>query len=112
MILMISPILSVGSVGYAQELSKNDQLFKEDIQYRLGIKTQTQIYRALNNYKAKIINMEKASANQLTDSIIQKIDQKLYIMRTAESNNKELGKQASPLYMAYMLIKFELMLLK
>lgn len=100
------------SSALAQELSKNDQLFREDIQYRLSAKTQSQIYGMINGYKLKIAKMNKASADALTDSIIAKVDHILYIMSASESNNKLLGKQASSKYLAYMLIKFELMLLK
>lgn len=97
---------------FALALSKNDQLFREDIQYRLPTKTQTQIYGIINGYKLKIAKMDKASADALTDSIIKKIDHILYIMSAAESNNKQLSKPASNKYLAYTLIKFELLLLK
>lgn len=97
---------------FAQELSKNDQLFREDIQYRLSTKTQAQIYGIINGYRAKIAQMDTVAANALTDSIIAKLDTILYKMSAAESNNKQLGKPASTKYMAYMLIKFELTLLR
>jgi hypothetical protein len=97
---------------FAATLSKNDQLFREDIQYRLASKTQGQIYGIINGYKLKIAKMDKASADILTNSIISKIDRILYLMSAPESNNKELSKPASSKYLAYTLIKLELMLLK
>ncbi len=111
-VLILSTLwLSITST-WAQELSKNDQLFREDIQYRLSAKTQSQIYGIINGYKLRIAKMDKTSANVLTDSIIAKVDRILYVMSAAESNNKQLSKQASSKYLAYSLIKFELMLLK
>lgn len=116
LVVISTLVLSLFSLGIpgvsAQELSKNDLLFREDIQYRLSAKTQTQIYNVINGYRAKIAKMDATSANALTDSIIAKLDTILYKMSAAESNNKQLGKPASTKYRAYMLIKFELMLMR
>ena len=110
---LILSLLSVSIQGAsAQTLSKNDQLFREDIQYRLPAKTLTQINNVIANYKVKIAKMNKVQADALTDSILKKVERILYIMSAAESNNKQLAKQPSNLYRAYTLIKFELMLLK
>lgn len=110
--LLIS-ILSILPTGtFAAPLSKNDQLFREDIQYRLNSKTQSQIYGIMNGYKAKIAKMDKTSADALTDSILKKVENILYKMQAAQSLDKTLAKQASSKYLAYTLIKFELMLLK
>ncbi|MDD2916848.1 MAG: hypothetical protein PHH70_03310 [Candidatus Gracilibacteria bacterium] len=111
--ICILSVVGIGASGVsAQALSRNDQLFREDIQYRLPTKTQAQIYGIINGYKLKIAKMDKTSADALTDSIIAKIDRILYIMSAAESNNRQLRKQPSNKYKAYMLIKFELLLLK
>ena len=110
--LLVCMISIFPKEALAATLSKNDALFREDIQYRLGTKTQTKIYGMINGYKAKIAKMDAASANALTDSIIAKVDRILYLMSAAESNDKQLAKRASAKYQAYMLIKLELMLLK
>lgn len=116
LLAIVTLILSIMSLGIrgasAQELSKNDQLFREDIQYRLSTKTQAQIYGIINGYRAKIAQMDVVAANALTDSIIAKLDTILYKISASESNNKQLGKPASSKYMAYSLIRLELMLLK
>lgn len=111
--IIICSLLSVSAgTATAATLSKNDQLFREDIQYRLPTKTLTQINNVITNYKAKIAQMNKVEADALTDSILKKVERILYIMSAAQSNDKQLAKQPSNLYRAYTLIKFELMLLK
>lgn len=101
-----------GTLSVAK-LSKNDQLFREDIQYRLSPKLQGQIMQAMNGYRAKIAKMNKAEADALTDSIIQKVDAILYKMRAYEPvDTTVLSQRVGTKYLAYMLIKFELLLSK
>ncbi|HBB27160.1 TPA: hypothetical protein DCZ36_01525 [Candidatus Gracilibacteria bacterium] len=111
LLLMVSMLLS-SSPMYAQNLTKNDQLFREDIRYRLDARLQTQIMTVINQYKAKIAKIDKSEADKLTESIIGKVEDILYKMRAAQPLDKNLEKKADNKYLAYMLIKFELMLLK
>lgn len=111
LLLVVSMFLSF-SLANAQSLTKNDQLFREDIQYKLDTKFQTQIMSVINQYKEKIAKMDKGEANKLTESILGKLEFILYKMRAAEPLDKSLSKKADPKYLAYMLIKFELILLK
>lgn len=97
---------------FAAVLSKNEQLFREDIQYRLPTKPLTQINNVITNYKAKIATMNKTDANRLTDSILKKIDSILYKMSAAQPLDKSLSQKADSKYLTYTLLKFELMLLK
>ncbi len=99
-------------VATPEKLTKNEQLFREDIQYRLDIRLQNQINGMINGYKLKIAKMNKVDAYRLTDSILAKLDKILYKMEAAQSADKTLEKKASSKYLAYMLVKFELMLLK
>lgn len=69
LLLMVSMSLSSSPI-YAQNLTKNDQLFRKDIQYRLDARLQTQIMTVIHQYKAKIAKMNKSEADKLTDSII------------------------------------------
>lgn len=69
LLLMVSMLLS-SSPMYAQNLTKNDQLFREDIRYRLDARLQTQIMTVINQYKAKIAKIDKSEADKLTESII------------------------------------------
>ena len=94
------------------KLTKNEQLFREDIQYRLDARLQNQVNGIINGYKLKIAKMDKASADRLTDSILAKLEKILYKMEAAQSADKSLEKKATNKYLAYMLLKFELMLLK
>ena len=66
----------------------------------------------INQYKAKIAKIDKSEADKLTESIIWKVEDILYKMRAAQPLDKNLEKKADNKYLAYMLIKFELMLLK
>lgn len=100
------------SLANAESLTKNDQLFREDLQYRLDAKLQNQITTVISRYKAKIATMPKSEANALTDSILGKIETILYKRRAAQSLDKTLAKKADNTYLAYTLLKFELILLK
>lgn len=100
------------SATNAESLSKNDQLFREDIQYRLDAGLQNQIMTVIGRYKAKISTMNKTDADKLTENILQKLETILYKMRASQSADKTLERKASNVYLAYMLIKFELILLK
>lgn len=104
--------VSAYSTGNINNLSKNDQLFREDIQYRLDKNTQGKIYTVIGLYKTKIATLDKTIADNLTDRIIGKIDTLLYKMSASEPLDKSLGKRASGTYLAYTLLKFELMMLK
>lgn len=96
----------------AMELSKNDQMFREDIQEKLSPRNLSQINGVINGYKLKISKMDTASANALTDSILAKLDAILLRMKSAEFLDKDLDRVPSTKYRAYMLIKFELTLLR
>lgn len=111
LLLIVSMFLSFPLTN-AQSLTKNDQLFREDLQYKLDAKLQTQIMSVINQYKTKIAKMNKGEADKLTESILGKLEVILYKMRAAEPLDKSLSKKADTKYLAYMLIKFELILLK
>lgn len=96
----------------ALELSKNEALFREDILYKLNPGTISRITGILNGYRQKISKMDTASANTLTDSILRKVDNILYKMRAAQPLDKNLEKIPDNRYLAYMLIKLELLTLK
>lgn len=113
--LSIASLISSGAYAAdsnAEKLSRNDQLFREDIQYRLDARLQNQVMTAITWYKAKISAMDKTQADKLTDSIIRKLETILYKMQASQSLDKSLEKKAGDRYLAYMLLKFELMLLK
>lgn len=110
--LLFLPFSTVNATPDNEKLSKNDQLFREDIQYRLDMRLQNQVMNAINGYKAKIATMDKIAADALTESILWKLETILYKMQVAQSLDKDLSKKADNKYLAYTLLKFELMLLK
>ncbi|MDD5197376.1 MAG: hypothetical protein PHN60_00785 [Candidatus Gracilibacteria bacterium] len=111
LLLTVSMFFSSPAIS-AQGLTKNDQLFREDIQYKLDAKLQTQIMTVINQYKAKIAKMDKMEANRLTENILGKLETILSTMRATQALDKSLEKKAGTKYLAYMLIKFELILLR
>ena len=104
--------VSAYSTGNINNLSKNDQLFREDIQYRLGTNNRTQIDTIITRYKAKIATLSPEAADIMTDTIIGKLDIMLYKLSVSGPLDKSLAKKPSAVYMALTLIRLELLMLK
>ena len=104
--------VSAYSTGNINNLSKNDQLFREDIQYRLGTNNRTQIDTIITRYKAKIATFSPEAADIMTDTIIGKLDIMLYKLSVSGPLDKSLAKKPSAVYMALTLIRLELLMLK
>lgn len=110
LISLIFPALC--SQASAAALNKNDQLFREDILYRLDVRLRNQVTTAIDRYKVRIATMNKADADRLTDSILSKVENILFKMRISQPLDKSLAKKADDKYLAYTLLRFELILLK
>lgn len=106
----VFPILC--SQASAVALSRNDQIFREDLQYRLDVRLQKQVTTVIDRYKVRIATMNKTDADRLTDSILLKVEAILRRMQLSQPLDKSLAKKADDKYLAYTLLKFELMLLK
>lgn len=111
-LLSLFPGTGMADASGAEKLTRNDRLFREDIQYWLDIRLQNQVYIAVNRYKVRISKIEKTDADRLTDSILQKVETILRKMRTNQPLDRRPEKKADDRYLAYMLLKFELMLLR
>lgn len=96
----------------SEKLTKNDQYLYEDLRYRLDARLQKQVTIAIDRYKVRIAQMDKIQANILTDGIIKKLDAVLYKIRAKQPLDKNREKVATDKYLAYMLVKFELLLLR
>ncbi len=104
--------VSAYSTGNINNLSRNDQLFREDVQYRLGTNNRTQIDTIISRYKAKIATLDPVAADAMTDTIIGKLDVMLYKLSVSGPLDKSLAKKPSAVYMALTLIRLELLMLK
>lgn len=104
--------VSAYNTGNINNLSRNDQLFREDIQYRLGTNNRSQVDTIISRYKAKIATLNPVAADTLTDTIIGKLDVMLYKLNVSGPLDKSLAKKPSAVYMALTLIRFELLMLK
>lgn len=111
-LLSLFPGTGMADTSSAEKLTRNDRLFREDIQYRLDTRLQNQVYIAVNRYKVRISNMERTDADRLTGNILQKVETILWKMRANQPLDKRPEKKADDRYLAYMLLKFELMLLR
>jgi len=75
--------VSAYNTGNINNLSRNNQLFREDIQYQLGTNNRSQIDTIISRYKAKIATLDPVAAHTLTDTIIGKLDVMLYKLSVA-----------------------------
>jgi len=90
-------------------LSENDENFYNVIKERLDDKYQLVIDKSIKRYELKMSNYSYSKKIKINNKLIEKIDNKISELLLKYPQDIALPKKANDKYLAYTLLKFELM---